>query len=216
MPDPKAGRGPAALADALAKSLLDATAVQRDAGAVLHDDVGPLLSAAGLRLQLLRMDFPDAAERVREVMDALDDAMERVRALSQSLNPSPVYRYGLKNALADLAAAHRRKFPGKITFTFASPARLPQAVAAAIYEATAAALAEAVGHAGATRIDVSARGARIVSVSVRDDGGGRRSHRALAIAALLARHAGLAFEVSTGKGTIVWIRYAPRQRAARR
>ena len=26
--------------------------------AALHDEVGPLLSAAGLRLQLLRMDFP--------------------------------------------------------------------------------------------------------------------------------------------------------------
>jgi len=38
------------------------------------------------------MDFPDAIDRVREVMDALDDAMERVRALSQELNPSPIYR----------------------------------------------------------------------------------------------------------------------------
>jgi hypothetical protein len=27
------------------------------AGQALHDDIGPMLSAAGLRLQLLRMDF---------------------------------------------------------------------------------------------------------------------------------------------------------------
>jgi signal transduction histidine kinase len=58
------------------------------AGKVLHDDIGPLLSAAGLRLQLLRMDFPDTADRVREVTETLDEAIDRVRALSQTLSPS--------------------------------------------------------------------------------------------------------------------------------
>jgi signal transduction histidine kinase len=57
------------------------------AGKTLHDDIGPLLSAAGLRLQLLRMDFPDTAERVREVTEVLDEAIGRVRALSQELRP---------------------------------------------------------------------------------------------------------------------------------
>jgi signal transduction histidine kinase len=59
------------------------------AGRVLHDDIGPLLSSAGLRLQLLRMDYPETAERVREVTEALDQAIDRVRALSQELRPSP-------------------------------------------------------------------------------------------------------------------------------
>lgn len=55
------------------------------AGKILHDDVGPLLSAAGLRLQLIRMDFPETAEQVREVTEVLDDAIDRVRAVSQEL-----------------------------------------------------------------------------------------------------------------------------------
>ena len=55
------------------------------AGKVLHDDIGPLLSGAGLRLQLLRMDYPDTAERVREVTETLDQAIDRVRELSQEL-----------------------------------------------------------------------------------------------------------------------------------
>jgi signal transduction histidine kinase len=59
------------------------------AGKVLHDDIGPLLSGAGLRLQLLRMDYPDTAERVREVTETLDQAIDRVRELSQELRPSP-------------------------------------------------------------------------------------------------------------------------------
>jgi len=59
------------------------------AGKTLHDDVGPLLAAAGLRLQLLRMDHPQTAERLDEVLATLEQAMERVRALSQTLSPSP-------------------------------------------------------------------------------------------------------------------------------
>jgi len=59
------------------------------AGQALHDEIGPLLSAAGLRLQLLRMDFPETAERVREITQALDEVIDRVRALSQVLKPSP-------------------------------------------------------------------------------------------------------------------------------
>lgn len=59
------------------------------AGQALHDDIGPMLSAAGLRLQLLRMDFPDTAERVQEITETLDAVIDRVRALSQELKPSP-------------------------------------------------------------------------------------------------------------------------------
>jgi signal transduction histidine kinase len=62
----------------------------RRAGKTLHDDVGPLLAAAGLRLQLLRMDHPGTADQVDELLATLDDAMERVRALSRELSPSPV------------------------------------------------------------------------------------------------------------------------------
>src|SRR5947209_8263254 len=57
------------------------------AGSILHDDVGPLLSAAGLHLQLLCLDFPRTQERIDQVFGILDEAMEKVRALSQELAP---------------------------------------------------------------------------------------------------------------------------------
>lgn len=57
------------------------------AGKLLHDEIGPLLSAAGLRLQLIRMDYPQTAELVRDVTAALDEAIDKVRALSQELRP---------------------------------------------------------------------------------------------------------------------------------
>lgn len=59
------------------------------AGQVLHDEIGPTLSAAGLRLQLLRMDFPETAGQVREVTASLDQAIDRIREISQELKPSP-------------------------------------------------------------------------------------------------------------------------------
>jgi two-component system sensor histidine kinase UhpB len=211
MPSTRARKKTVPVADQLAESVVRAEAALRQAGKSLHDEIGPLLSTAGLRLQLLRMDFPDATERVREVMDALDDAMERVRALSQELNPSPIYRAGLKNALEDLLAYQRQKFPGKIEFDFATTSRLPIEVAVAMYEAARVGVAQAVEHGEANRIDVAIRGARTVTLSVKDNGAGRRSHRALAIAALLARHAGLTFEVTTGKVTIVRISYVLRR-----
>jgi signal transduction histidine kinase len=59
------------------------------AGTTLHDDVAPLLAGAGLQLQLLRMDHPDAAAQVSEILITLEDAMDRIRKLSQQLAPSP-------------------------------------------------------------------------------------------------------------------------------
>jgi signal transduction histidine kinase len=57
------------------------------AGQTLHDDIGPLLSAAGLHLQLIATDFPKTAKRMDEVFRILDEAMERVRSLSRELAP---------------------------------------------------------------------------------------------------------------------------------
>jgi signal transduction histidine kinase len=71
-----------------AKKISDAETL-RIAGQTLHDDVAPLLTGAGFQLQLLRMDHPETAAQVNEVLSVLDDAMERVRRLSQQLAPSP-------------------------------------------------------------------------------------------------------------------------------
>ncbi len=61
----------------------------RRAGKSLHDDVAPLLAGAGLQLQILRMDHPETAPQVAEILATLEGAMDRVRVLSQELAPSP-------------------------------------------------------------------------------------------------------------------------------
>jgi signal transduction histidine kinase len=61
----------------------------RDVGKSLHDDVAPLLAGAGLQLQILRMDHPETAPQITEILVTLEAAMDRIRALSQQLSPSP-------------------------------------------------------------------------------------------------------------------------------
>jgi two-component system, NarL family, sensor kinase len=202
-----------ALAQELAEALVRSVSGQRQAGKVLHDDVGPLLSAAGLRLQIVRMDFPDAAEAVREAMEALDDAMDRVRDLSQQLNPSLVDRMGFQQAMESMIEAHQRNFAGKLDLRFAATARLPSDAAVAMYDAAETAVAGAVAYSRASQVIVSVTGSNKsakITVKIKDNGR-HRSDRTLAMASEIARAAGLKFEVFTGKGTIVGIHYAFRR-----
>jgi signal transduction histidine kinase len=196
--------------DDLAAALAEMRALNVAAGRALHDDVGPLLSAAGLRLQILRMDFPQAENRAAEVMEVLDAAMESARALSHTLSPSPVYRTGFRNALTVLVDRARDRFSGMIAFRFESAAGLPKEDSVAMYDAAAAALESAMLRKGTTRITVSIRESAGVTLRVSDNGRGPAG-RPLEMAGLLARHAGLTFQVATGKGTIVSIRYASRR-----
>ena len=68
----------------MAKKSADAEKCQQ-AAKLLHDEIGPLLSAAGLKLQLVRMDYPESAALVKDVTEALDQAIDRVRELSRNL-----------------------------------------------------------------------------------------------------------------------------------
>jgi signal transduction histidine kinase len=196
-----------AAADDLAQALARANAGQRKAGRALHDDIGPLLSAAGLRLQLVRMDYPQTGERVGEVMETLDLALEKLRRMSMELSPSPVYRGGLKIAMdlrIEQAQANRAI---AIRYRYTTSLRLPIETAVAIYDAADFALSQATG-AGASKISISVGGSKNVWVRLADNGKVRRDYF---LGQSLARHAGLKFDVFTGKGTIVRIEHALRR-----
>jgi signal transduction histidine kinase len=55
----------------------------------LHDVVGPSLSAVGLQIELLRMDYegtPALPARLREIQAAVDSLMEQVRECTNRLS----------------------------------------------------------------------------------------------------------------------------------
>jgi signal transduction histidine kinase len=206
--------------DPLAEAYLKMRAASAQCGRILHDDVGPLLTATGLYLQLLRMDHPETDAEVRQAMQILDQALDRIRAVSHELAPSPTLRGGLKNALERLMETLARQAPeAAATLEYATLADIPEEAACALYEAAAGAIGLSVGTFGAKRVKVSVRGSRSLSIRIADDGAvgggsaGRASSRAKALRGIF-RMAGLA-EVSgtvvTRKSTIVLLRYAIRR-----
>jgi signal transduction histidine kinase len=206
-------------ADELARECVALYTELRRASSLLHDEAGALLAVAGLRLQLLGMDFPEAGARVAEVAEALDGVMEQVRKLSRQLEPSPVRRTGLKNALLNLAEEY-----GGVSLRYTARAVLAPVAVDALYRAIASTVAAASVARGVSRIAISVSGSR--SVTARITWSGRNGHlqhagKDLAAAGLLARHSGMTFEIATkpekkrqnktNQGTIVVIQYAGRR-----
>ena len=183
----------------------------RRASRVLHDDIGSLLAVAGLRLQLLLMDFPEASAGTAELASALDGAMKHVRTLSRELDPSPVSRTGLQNALIDLANRYQDGYGVEMQVKYAATVILAPEIAEALYLAAADAVGVAAFTAGVTRIVISTTGSRSLTVRISFNGTARGVPLKLTAAALLARHSGLGFDVATKQGTIVSIQYALRR-----
>jgi signal transduction histidine kinase len=123
-------------AEALAEPLHRAEYDRRRAGRILHDEVGQLLSALGLQLDLLRLDFsvghPDLAERTADIQAVLDRTMTQLRDVIGTLIPSPVDRAGLRFALGRLIEEHRANFHCGVTLDFPSKFRVTGSAAAAL------------------------------------------------------------------------------------
>lgn len=198
------------------------------ASRLLHDEVGQILSAVGLHLDVLRMDVeedtPAVASRITEIQKILERAVEQVRALSYDLNPAIVERAGLKAGLNRLVARYREISGATIRLSCDSSARMPPAVAAAAFKIAEGALDNAVKHSGAGLIEIlvnpNPRGA---TLRVRDNGKGFDLGETLAnppgLGLLLMQcHADrvrlqLDVETSPGNGTIVKTGFAAEEAA---
>jgi signal transduction histidine kinase len=178
-------------------------------GRLLHDEAGPLLSAAGFKLEILKLDHPAVARDLGEVLDLLDKAMEHIRKVSQQLNPSPAARSGLKQALLGLV----RPEPD-VSVSYTVSAQVPVDMGPRLYEIAAAAVGAAI-DAGASRIRVAATGSSSIRIRITDDGRKPGRARALAPATLLARAAGISLDIVTKRDTIVSIVYGLRRTTGR-
>lgn len=170
-------------------------------GRLLHDEAGPLLAAAGLRLSLVRSDYPAAEPELAEIFDLLDKAMASVRAVSQRLNPSPAAHTGIKRALAAMAEKDAR-----IKLSYKATAPVPAETAPILYEASVAAV-QAAAASGASWIKIAVTGTSRIHIRVIDNGRSSGRAASLALASLLARASGASVDITTKKDTIVLIRY---------
>lgn len=177
------------------------------AGRDLHDRVGPLLTGAGLRLQLLCMDQPNTVETVAEVLRSLDQAMEKIREVSQNLAPSPACRIGLNSALEKLIQERQAAFGGNIRLKYSATVHLEPELAGLLYDAIAAVLGDAMVRPGSSRVTISVTGSRRLLTARVQDNGRKAKKPTRAISRLLAQEAGFVFSQMTRQGTIVLIQH---------
>ena len=163
------------LAETLVAAIHENEAVLARVARLLHDDVSQVLSAVGLQLDAMRMDFreqtPGIDERAVEIQSMLEQAIEQLRDISNELNPSIVERAGLQFAMDRLAGKVRKSFDGSLRLHFDPAARIPTAIAVTFYKIAECAVDNALTHPGCSLIEVKLK--RLPSefvLEVRDNG----------------------------------------------
>jgi len=104
---------------------------------ILHDHISQTLSAVGIELDLLAMDFagkvPEVAARTAAIQKSLDKAFEQLRSLTYDVFPDIVERVGLDASLQRLTARIGTRTPSRVELTLESPAAPEPSQAAAYY-----------------------------------------------------------------------------------
>ena len=131
---------------------------------LLHDDVSQVLSAVGLQLDAMRMDFraeaPGLEERAAEIQIMLEQVIEQLRDISNELNPSVVERAGLQFALDRLAGNVRSNFSGALRLHFDTATHVPTAIAKSFYKIAECAVDNALARPKCTMIEIQVKKAR--------------------------------------------------------
>ena len=141
----------------------------------LHDEVGQVLT--GVLLQLDTMAEAVSSERrheLAETKNAVRQALEEVRRISQELRPEMLEHLGLVSALTELARTFSRLSNVEVAREFVQelPPLTPEAELA-IYRIAQESLTNVARHSGAGRVTIALEpGAESVVLRVADDGKG--------------------------------------------
>jgi PAS domain S-box-containing protein len=143
----------------------------------LHDQIGQILTAAQINLHtVLRVcDTPEAADRVKESIRVLDEALDQVRDLSLDLRPSLLDDLGLVPALRWYAArqAQRTGVRVDVVTELHDHLRFPRELETAFFRIVQEALTNVARHAKASRVCVKLlRDQANLVLKIRDDGVG--------------------------------------------
>jgi signal transduction histidine kinase len=191
----------------------------------LHDTVGQNLSAAGLQLDLIRMDLeaqPEVGVRIAEIQQNLEGMMQQLRDYSYELNPNLVERAGLHAALDRLAGRMRGRFQGTLRLILDPSQKVPSRFGTALYQIAQEAVENAVQHSGCSLIEIaikSTKGGPILEV--RDNGrgfdpaGALEGRRGLGLLTMehFAAQAGLDVSIASTRENGTVVRAAPPEAA---
>jgi signal transduction histidine kinase len=202
-----------ALAQMLFAAMNEHEAVLSRVSRLLHDDVSQVLSAVGLQLDAMRMDFREQAPgvdgRATEIQELLEQAIEQLRDITNELNPSIVERAGLQFALDRLVGKARVGFSGTLRLHFDASLRVPTVLAKAFYKIIECALDIAKAAPGCSLIDITVKRAQGEYVLEISDNGQLDTLGAAPLGQLLMdyyaskNHVTLQIERAPGKGSLI-------------
>jgi signal transduction histidine kinase len=186
----------------------------------LHDELGGLLTAAKMDLSWLqaRLDAPPIRERLLQLGNVLDEAMDLKRRVVEDLRPSLLDHFGLPTALrAYVDSACGKAGLAREIRVPEDSAPLPKDIAIALFRIVQEGLTNTIRHAGASTVRLTfTTDAAGCSFVLSDDGCGFDAHdpRVRASPGIMgmqqrvrALGGKLALESSQGAGTTlrVWV-----------
>ena len=142
----------------------------------LHDEIGQALTAIRINLEWIRrfnIAAPEALPRVDESIDAVDDAVKRVRELALELRPSLLDDLGLASALRWYvdSFAVRTGINARVVGDIPRTDHIPHEIETAAFRIVQEALTNVARHSFATRVSVDiSQSNRELHLEVYDNG----------------------------------------------
>lgn len=142
----------------------------------LHDELGSLLTAAKLDVARLKskidVNSPDVAERLRHLIEMLNNGIALKRRIVENLRPSSLAHLGLTAALEILAHEYAETAGIEIETDFET-VDLPEATELTVYRMVQESLTNIGKYANAHKITITVHNyPSHVAVQIRDDGKG--------------------------------------------
>ena len=148
------------LLQSFSRRLMEAQETERrNLARELHDEIGQVLTAVKVNLQVIQRGATAAqSSQLEESVRAVEQAMKQVRNLSLELRPSVLDDFGLVSALEWLTERMGQR-AGWHTTLVAEPREMrpPALIETACYRVAQAALTNTLRHAQATRVRVEVR-----------------------------------------------------------
>lgn len=147
----------------------------------LHDDLGPLLSAIKFRINSVSTENPEDLEEIKTSSKILDDAILRLREISNNLLPTSLIRKGLIVAIEELVALHNQKGQFKISFEYSRDITIAQEKQIHLFRMMQEAIYNCLKHAQATRLVISLKKEDgLLNLLITDNGRGMADNQVLA------------------------------------
>lgn len=139
----------------------------------LHDDLGPLLAAIKFRVGLLSPSSVEDQEEIKQSVDHLDEAIQRLRKISNNLLPTALERKGLTDAVYELINQAMRIGKIYIEFEYDTLPTLSKDYEVHFYRIMQEGLSNSLKHADATilRIALKSKG-NVINLQIIDNGKG--------------------------------------------